>query len=51
MKKEEGKGNNLGLLVFTFNENELINYLDDFKNRCDSGQIESREDISDFVMR
>jgi len=39
-----------GILHFGFNENELIRYLEDFKAKCENGEIENTEDIADFVM-
>ena len=37
-------------LEFSFNENELIRYVIDCKAKCENGEIETDEDISEFVM-
>lgn len=46
MEKKQGER----YLEFKFNENELISYLKDFKEKCENGEIETQEDIAEFVM-
>ena len=46
MKKIQGER----YLEFKFNENELISYLKEFKEKLENGEIETEEDISEFVM-